>query len=317
MYSPFPTDGDDSRVASGRSIFKAAAALSGVAGAFLLVVGLSVYKPDFTGTNVAESTSLIGLSSSRFSARPSVIGRPSLASLPGPRPWKELAFAAMEAANSCERGGSVKAHARLKSVMASMDGPSKSLIAKASRDVAARALKVEEMPGVVAPLGFFDPLGLSTNLPEGKLLFYREVELKHGRLCMLAALGFLVGEQWHPLFGGDIDVPSYIAFQESPLEKFWIAVAAAIAIPEIQSIKTFVPLNDQRKGAEPYKDADTWTIRSDRISGDLGFDPLNLKPEDPAAFLELQNKELLNGRLAMISVAGMIAQELVTKQKLF
>jgi hypothetical protein len=223
----------------------------------------------------------------------------------------------MEAANSCERGVSVKAHARLNSVLAGMDSPSKTLIARASRDVAARALNVEEMPGVVAPLGFFDPLGFSTNLPEGKLLFYREVELKHGRLCMLAALGFLVGEQWHPLFGGDIDVPSYIAFQESPLEKFWIAVAAAIAIPEIQSIKTFVPMNDQRKGAAPYKDADTWTIKSDRIPGDLGFDPLNLKPEEPEKLLELQNKELLNGRLAMISVAGMIAQELVTKQKLF
>merc|ERR1712224_800128 len=38
----------------------------------------------------------------------------------------------------------------------------------------------------------------------GQALFYREVELKHGRVAMLAALGFLVGEQYHPLFGGDI-----------------------------------------------------------------------------------------------------------------
>ena len=36
--------------------------------------------------------------------------------------------------------------------------------------------------------------------------FYREVELKHGRVAMLASLGFLVGEQFHPLFGGDINV---------------------------------------------------------------------------------------------------------------
>lgn len=51
-----------------------------------------------------------------------------------------------------------------------------------------------------------------------------EVELKHGRAAMLAALGFLVGEHFHPLFGGSIDVPSYIAFQETPLQTFWPAV---------------------------------------------------------------------------------------------
>ena len=37
---------------------------------------------------------------------------------------------------------------------------------------------------------------------------------------MLASLGFLVGENFHPLFGGDIDVPSYIAFQATPLQAF-------------------------------------------------------------------------------------------------
>ena len=51
--------------------------------------------------------------------------------------------------------------------------------------------------------------------------FLREVELKHCRVAMLAALGFLVGENFHPLFGGAIDVPSYIAFQETPLQTFW------------------------------------------------------------------------------------------------
>merc|ERR1712176_1689812 len=167
---------------------------------------------------------------------------------------------------------------------------------------------VKEMPGIVAPLGFFDPLGFSTEAPQGKLLFYREAELKHGRVCMLASLGILVAEQFHPLFGGNIDVPAYIAFQETPLEKFWLAVAVAIAIPELQSIRSY---------KEPTGEGDDyWTMKEDRVPGDLGFDPLGLKPTDPAALLELQNKEILNGRLAMISTAGMIAQELVTKQKI-
>ena len=40
------------------------------------------------------------------------------------------------------------------------------------------------LPGVTEPLGFWDPLGFCEDekLTEGKLKFYRECELKHGRL---------------------------------------------------------------------------------------------------------------------------------------
>jgi len=138
-------------------------------------------------------------------------------------------------------------------------------------------------------------------------LLYREVELKHGRVAMLASLGFLVGEQFHPLFGGDIDVPSYLAFQQTPLQSFWPAVVTAIAIPEIFSVFTF----DSPLGGQP------WSIRTDRVAGDIGFDPLGLKPTDPKEFKDMQTKELNNGRLAMIAAAGMIAQELASGQKLF
>ncbi|MEC8280291.1 MAG: chlorophyll a-b binding domain-containing protein [Verrucomicrobiota bacterium] len=50
---------------------------------------------------------------------------------------------------------------------------------------------------------------------------------------------------------------------------------------------------------------------SGRKPGDFGFDPLGLKPTDPAELLEMQNKELNNGRLAMIAIAGFFAQELI------
>ncbi len=45
--------------------------------------------------------------------------------------------------------------------------------------------------------------------------------------------------------------------------------------------------------------------------GDVGFDPLNLKPSDPEEFATMQTKELQNGRLAMLGAMGMIVQELV------
>jgi hypothetical protein len=43
----------------------------------------------------------------------------------------------------------------------------------------------------------------------------------------------------------------------------------------------------------------------------LGFDPLSLTPADSEEFDLLRTKELNNGRLAMLGVAGIIAQELV------
>merc|ERR1719486_1794904 len=123
--------------------------------------------------------------------------------------------------------------------------------------------KVEEMAGVTAPLGFFDPAGFTDGASEGKIRFYREVELKHCRVGMLAAVGFLLGEQFHPLWGGQIDTPSYLAFQQTPLQTFWPAVVFAIAIPEVFSVFSF----NTPFGGEP------WTVRSDHEAGNLGFDP--------------------------------------------
>lgn len=169
------------------------------------------------------------------------------------------------------------------------------------------AFSVKTLPGISGPLGFFDPLGFCTGASEGKIKFYREVELKHGRAAMLASLGFLVGEHFHPLFGGSIDVPSYIAFQETPLQTFWPAVMIVLSVLEVFSVFSF---------NSPFG-GELWTIRSDYESGDLGFDPLGLKPSSAAEYKEMATKELNNGRLAMIAIAGMVGQELATGSELF
>merc|ERR1711971_1037792 len=132
-----------------------------------------------------------------------------------------------------------------KDVLKSMDPASRSLVVKAAMGTISRMEDLKA--GQLAPTGFWDPAGLSADLDEGKILFYREAELKHGRICMLASLGFLVGENFHPLFGGDIDVPSYIAFQQTPLEIFWPKVVSAIAIIEIFSVFSF----NSPAGGEP------------------------------------------------------------------
>ena len=166
----------------------------------------------------------------------------------------------------------------------------------------------KSMAGASGPLDFFDPAGFCSRegISEGKIRFYREVEVKHCRLAMLASIGFLVAEQWHPLFVTD-DVPSYIAFQETPLQTFWPVVVFTIAIAEVFSVFTF----QNPAGNEP------WTISLDHEAGDFGFDPLGLKPTTPENLKEMQTKELNNGRLAMIAMVGMVGQELATGTKLF
>merc|ERR1712224_504916 len=233
----------------------------------------------------------------------------------GSSPLEKPALTAIDASNRDNRASGrpdfsmqarspQAARAEMVSGWSTVDDDTKRKLVKVLDQVKA---KESLLAGISAPLGFFDPIGFSTTVTGGKLLFYREVELKHGRIAMLAALGLLVGEQFHPLFGGDIDVPSYIAFQQTPLENFWPAVVTAIAVPEIFSVFTF---QDPSKGKE-------WEMKLDHVPGDLCFDPLGLKPKDPKEFKTMQTKELNNGRLAMIAVAGMVAQEIVTGQKLF
>merc|ERR1712060_347914 len=164
---------------------------------------------------------------------------------------------------------------------------------------------VKAMPGITAPLGIFDPLGISTKVPEGQLMFYREAELKHGRVCMLAVLGLAVGERhdFIPLLGSGIDkaLPAYLfgtpAISETPAAQFWPIALGALFMEELRH--EYDRKNDPN--ASP---------------GDYGWDPLGLKPKDEKGFKELQTKELNNGRLAMFAAAGIIAQEMLTGQKI-
>jgi hypothetical protein len=63
----------------------------------------------------------------------------------------------------------------------------------------------EDEIGAQAPLGFFDPLGLVADGEESKFNRLRFVELKHGRISMLAIVGHLV-TTGNVRLPGDIDL---------------------------------------------------------------------------------------------------------------
>lgn len=169
------------------------------------------------------------------------------------------------------------------------------------------SLSIDTLPGALPPFGVFDPLGFADKADANTLKRYREAELTHGRVSMLAVLGFLVGEKVEGssfLFDASIKGPAITHLPQVP-SVFWVLLTLFIGSAETgRAQRAFVEPSNV-----PVDQAGL--MRESYVNGDLGFDPLNLKPEDPAAFLDLQNKELNNGRLAMIAAAGFLAQEAV------
>merc|ERR1712087_122783 len=177
---------------------------------------------------------------------------------------------------------------------------------------ALQAAPVTEWAGVTGPFGFFDPIGLSKDLDDGRLAFYREAEIKHGRVAMLAATGFLVQE--HVTFTG-IDSPSYVSFEQPGLSGgLWFFLALLLGNLEGKSVETFMPLDGGIVAEQ--NESRLFRIKAEHAAGDLGFDPLGLKPTNEKDLKSMQSKEINNGRLAMIGIAGMVAQELVSGLKI-
>ena len=169
------------------------------------------------------------------------------------------------------------------------------------------AFSVDTIPGALPPAGVFDPLGFAAKADANTLKRYREAELTHGRVAMLAVLGFLVGEKVEGssfLFDASIKGPAISHLAQVPAP-FWTILAISIAKLE---------LDRAQNGWVSPRDVPVdqpGLLRADYIPGDLGFDPLGLKPKDAQEFETLQTKELQNGRLAMLAAAGFMAQELV------
>ena len=162
----------------------------------------------------------------------------------------------------------------------------------------------QTMPGVSSPFGFFDPLNLCPEAKE-EVLMFREAELNHGRVSMMAALGYVVQEAFHPIFG-DVSGPVIRQLDQvlttSNGQGVGSVLLMAIFFSEIYRART--------GWVEP--EIEYRTLREGYEPGSLGFDPMGLMPTTDAELFAMKTKELNNGRLAMIGVAGMTAQEIVS-----
>ena len=133
---------------------------------------------------------------------------------------------------------------------------------------------------------------------------YREAEIRHGRIAMLAAMIWpiqemvdryiLSDEQFGPLLYGPVTLPYF------PL--FMTAMLLLLGYLDIYS--------------QAIKDMDQ--IGEAFLPGDCFWDPLQILEGAPNRMKRnMQERELFNGRAAMIAVAAYVLEEAVTHKALF
>jgi len=124
----------------------------------------------------------------------------------------------------------------------------------------------------------------------------------------MATVGYLIGENTPTIvYGNDIPTIANNQLAEMP---GWLMLPFFLAINFTEAWRTV------NGWVEPSPE-NLFKLREGYYPGGIGFDPLGFRPTDPKEFATVATKELNNGRLAMLAVAGMCAQELATGQPLF
>jgi len=152
--------------------------------------------------------------------------------------------------------------------------------------------------GVQEPVGFWDPAGLSADGDIARFKRRRETEIKHGRISMLATMGYITPE-FAGKFPGYLSPSSSLKFQDVPnglaaISKVpllgWLQIALYAAYLETSGLR----LNPQRE------------------AGNFGWKPPLLATDDPELRKTKLAAELANGRLAMMAIIGMFFQDGLT-----
>lgn len=143
--------------------------------------------------------------------------------------------------------------------------------------------------GVQPPLGFYDPLGLLDDGSEAKFERLRFVELKHGRIAMLAVAGYLTTE-------AGIRLPGNIAFDGPAFADIPAGFGALSQVPGAGLFQMFAFIGF----LETFVMKD---ITGGEFVGDFrnGFIDFGWKTFSEDKKYEKRAIELNNGRAAMIT----------------
>ena len=151
--------------------------------------------------------------------------------------------------------------------------------------------------GAQPPLGFFDPLGLVADGDQEKFDRLRYVEIKHGRICMLGVVGYLVNKAGIYL-PGDID---YSGTKFSDLGSGWdastaVPVAGALQVFAFVGFLELAVMKDITGGEFPGD------FRNDAL--DFGWDSF-----DEETKLQKRAIELNQGRAAQMGMLALMVHD--------
>jgi len=152
--------------------------------------------------------------------------------------------------------------------------------------------------GVQAPVGYWDPLGFSADGDEKTFKRRRATELKHGRVCMYATLGYIVPEYFR--FPGFLSVSENLKFEDMPS-----GIDGMFATPVAGGLQIFAFMGFLEVGLlrqDPDREPGDF-----ECVGRLGV-PYAEGVQDTEARKRGLNSELANGRLAMVAFMGMLFQ---------
>jgi len=222
---------------------------------------------------------------------------------PGDYGWRPPLLATDDAALKTKRLNAELANGRLAMVaiigMFFQDGLTGSAWGDWSLYTESPLRAFESELGVQAPVGFWDPLGFCKDADQIKFKRRRQVELKHGRVCMLACLGYITPEYFR--LPGYLSTSLGLQFNEVPN-----GLAAIGKVPVAGGLQMFFFAGAMERGLlqqDPSRDPGDFAN-----IGNLGV-PYSEDIPDPEARKRSLNAELANGRLAMVAIMGMMFQD--------
>jgi hypothetical protein len=155
----------------------------------------------------------------------------------------------------------------------------------------------------------FDPVGFA-EVYDPKWL--REAEIKHGRVSMLAVVGFLTQQV-------GVHFPGSLYETKNPIDAFFTVLHSDYAFNPIAQIFFGIGVLEwiNHDGKVTMEDMHT---NSDREVGEFKapfYGAKRLKGKSAEYIADMKTKELNNGRLAMCAIGGMIHHQIIAGTEVF
>lgn len=158
-------------------------------------------------------------------------------------------------------------------------------------------LSLQDELGAQPPLGFFDPLGLVADGDQAKFDRLRAVEIKHGRICQLGVVGYLV------TYAG-IRLPGDISFDGTKFSDIPAGWDGSFAVPIAGALQVLAFCG--------LLELAGWKQDESSFPGDFSASPFPVgflgNPSEEEK-LELRAKELNQGRAAQMGMLALMVHD--------